>query len=49
MNSHLFSGTANLPLAAAVARGLDRRLGDGLLEQLPHGEGQTHVLSRPRV
>jgi ribose-phosphate pyrophosphokinase len=43
MKLHLFSGTANVPLAEAVARGLDLRLGDRLLEHFPDGEVQIQI------
>jgi ribose-phosphate pyrophosphokinase len=43
MKPHLFSGTANVPLAEAVARALGLRLGDRLLEHFPDGEVQIQM------
>jgi ribose-phosphate pyrophosphokinase len=43
MKLHLFSGTANVPLAAAVAGGLELRLGNRLLEHFPDGEVQIQI------
>jgi ribose-phosphate pyrophosphokinase len=43
MNLHVFSGTANVALAEAVAGHLGLRLGDRLLEHFPDGEMQVQV------
>ncbi len=43
MHLHVFSGTANVPLAEAVAARLGLRLGDRLLEHFPDGEMQVQV------
>jgi ribose-phosphate pyrophosphokinase len=43
MKLHLFSGTANVPLADAVARDLGVRLGDRLLEHFPDGEMHIQI------
>jgi ribose-phosphate pyrophosphokinase len=38
MNLSVFAGTANQPLAEAVAAGLGVRLGERVLERFPDGE-----------
>jgi ribose-phosphate pyrophosphokinase len=48
MKLHLFSGTANVPLAEAVARGLDLHLGDRLLEHFSDGEVQMQIREHVR-
>jgi ribose-phosphate pyrophosphokinase len=48
MSFHVFSGTANVALAAAVAARLGVRLGDRLLEHFPDGEMQVQVRENVR-
>jgi ribose-phosphate pyrophosphokinase len=43
MSLHLLAGTANVPLAEAVARGLGVRPGTCVLEHFPDGEMQVRV------
>ena len=48
MHLHVFSGTANVPLAEAVAGRLGLHLGDRLLEHFPDGEMQVQIRENVR-